>query len=85
MNVDSYHRLATLPHGTFRSDNTIIELLSVTFSRQCHADYPGLIQTSLQQDNSYEWLFVIVNSYSGTPLKRTPLGPKILSFIVRCP
>ena len=22
--------------------------------------------------------------YSGTPLKRTPLGPKILSFIERC-
>ena len=23
--------------------------------------------------------------YSGTSLKRTPLGPKILSFIERCP
>ena len=23
--------------------------------------------------------------YSGIPLKRTPLGPKILSFVVRCP
>ena len=28
--------------------------------------------------NSYSY-------YSGTPLKRTPLGPKILSAVARCP
>ena len=33
--------------------------------------------------------YLILNSdiqkYSGTPLKRTPLGPKILSVVARCP
>ena len=25
------------------------------------------------------------NTYSGTPLKQTPFGPKILSTVARCP
>ena len=49
----------------------------------CVYTYEGMQALVMHFDPTYVHLHAKVK-YSGTPLKRTPLGPKILSFIERC-